>query len=119
MKTDPPTDAPSGLRDAACSPSDYDAGLLSDFGGGDVGWWQDYIRAEIGRANEYWRDIHLQQIHAEYNLQNENERMKAGLLSIRDRVRNSQTQTTTLMKIGMIAEISLEKSDVEGDDDNE
>lgn len=39
-----------------CSPSDYDAGLLNDFGGGDVGWWQDYLRAEIGRANDYWRE---------------------------------------------------------------
>ena len=38
----------------------------------------------------------------------ENERMKAGLISIRARVRNSQTQTSSLMKIGMIAEISLE-----------
>ena len=34
---------------------DYDAGLLNDFGGGDVGWWQDYLRAEIGRANDHWR----------------------------------------------------------------
>jgi len=40
-----------------CSPSDYDAGPLNDFGGGDVGWWQDYLRAEIGRANDYWRNI--------------------------------------------------------------
>jgi hypothetical protein len=41
-----------------CSPSDYDAGLLNDFGGGDVGWWQDYLRAEIERANDYWREIY-------------------------------------------------------------
>lgn len=34
---------------------DYDAGLLNDFGGGDTGWWQDYLRAEIARANEHWR----------------------------------------------------------------
>lgn len=34
---------------------DYDAGLLNDFGGGNVGWWQDYLRAEIGRANDHWR----------------------------------------------------------------
>ena len=52
--TDTPlkADCPS----ATCSPSDYDAGLLNDFGGGDVGWWQDYLRAEIGRANDYWRE---------------------------------------------------------------
>jgi len=43
------------LAEAARTLPDYDAGLLNDFGGGDAGWWQDYIRAEIGRANEYWR----------------------------------------------------------------
>jgi hypothetical protein len=35
--------------------SDYDAGLLSDWGGGNVEWWQDYVRAEIARANDFWR----------------------------------------------------------------
>jgi len=35
---------------------DYDAGLLNDFGGGNTDWWLDYIRAEIGRANDHWRD---------------------------------------------------------------
>lgn len=34
---------------------DYDSGLLSDYGGGDVSWWQDYIRSEVGRANVHWR----------------------------------------------------------------
>ncbi len=34
----------------------YDAGLLSDYGGGNVEWWQDYIRAEIDRCNDYWED---------------------------------------------------------------
>ncbi len=32
----------------------YDAGLLSDYGGGDVSWWQDYIRAELARAHEFY-----------------------------------------------------------------
>lgn len=47
----------AALRDEAgeAQYADYDAGLLNDFGGGDVGWWQDYLRAEIGRANEFWR----------------------------------------------------------------
>ena len=36
----------------------YDAGLLNDYGGGDVNWWHDYIRAEINRAN----DFHIEQI---------------------------------------------------------
>ena len=35
--------------------SDYDAGYLNDYGGGNVAWWQDYVRAEIGRANDFWR----------------------------------------------------------------
>jgi hypothetical protein len=34
---------------------DYDAGILNDYGGGNVSWWQDYIRAEVGRANDFWR----------------------------------------------------------------
>ena len=34
---------------------DYDSGLLNDYGGGNVDWWWDYIRAEINRCNEYWR----------------------------------------------------------------
>ncbi|MEN5317731.1 hypothetical protein ABE509_09280 [[Pseudomonas] hibiscicola] len=32
----------------------YDAGLLGDGGGGDVNWWQDYIRAELDRAHEFY-----------------------------------------------------------------
>ena len=35
---------------------DYDPGLLNDYGGGNVDWWFDYIRAEINRCNEYWRE---------------------------------------------------------------
>lgn len=41
--------------------TDYDAGPLNDFGGGDVNWWFDYLRAEIGRSNDYWRDAYLTQ----------------------------------------------------------
>jgi hypothetical protein len=32
----------------------YDAGLLGDGGGGNVEWWQDYIRAELNRAHEFY-----------------------------------------------------------------
>lgn len=32
----------------------YDAGLLSDFGGGNVDWWWDYLRAELGRAHDFY-----------------------------------------------------------------
>lgn len=33
----------------------YDAGLLNDWGGGDVEWWQDYIRAELQRAHDHYQ----------------------------------------------------------------
>lgn len=33
----------------------YDAGLLGDYGGGNVEWWQDYIRSELGRAHEFYQ----------------------------------------------------------------
>lgn len=33
----------------------YDAGLLNDFGGGNVEWWQDYIRAELGNAHDFYQ----------------------------------------------------------------
>ena len=36
----------------------YDAGLINDFGGGNVGWWQDYIRAELERAHDHYADQH-------------------------------------------------------------
>jgi hypothetical protein len=39
----------------------YDAGLLSDFGGGNVDWWQDYIRAELGRSHDFYAEIIAQQ----------------------------------------------------------
>jgi len=34
----------------------YDAGLLGDGGGGDVDWWQNYIRDELERAHEFYSD---------------------------------------------------------------
>ena len=34
----------------------YDSGLLNDFGGGNVSWWQDYIRAELERAHGHYQD---------------------------------------------------------------
>jgi hypothetical protein len=35
--------------------ADYDCGMLNDHGGGNVSWWWDYLRSEIGRCNDYWR----------------------------------------------------------------
>lgn len=54
--------APAKVKALASTPAapgidlaEYDAGLLSDFGGGDIGWWQDYIRAELARAHEFYQ----------------------------------------------------------------
>ncbi|QQB37956.1 hypothetical protein I6I07_15840 [Achromobacter deleyi] len=51
------------LREAAddLSPRDtpeldeYDAGILGSAGGGDVDWWQDYLRAELERAHAFYQ----------------------------------------------------------------
>jgi hypothetical protein len=55
-------DAGFPVRDVYPSPQqkpmsleEYDAGLLSDYGGGNVEWWQDYIRSELSRAYDYYQ----------------------------------------------------------------
>lgn len=35
----------------------YDAGLLNDWGGGNVEWWQDYIRAELDAAHQFYASL--------------------------------------------------------------
>ena len=42
----------------------YDAGLLSSYGGGDVAWWHDYIRAELARAHDFYQAQLEQTSHA-------------------------------------------------------
>ena len=54
----------------------YDSGILNDFGGGNVQWWQDYIRAEVNRCNDFHSEIINQ-------LREENERLR----NIEDKVR--------------------------------
>ena len=54
----------------------YDVGLLSGYGGGDVDWWQDYIRAELGRAEDFYTSEH-DRLMAE--LRAENDRLRAAL----------------------------------------
>ena len=36
----------------------YDAGLMGNGGGGDVDWWQDYIRCELDRAHDFYQQQH-------------------------------------------------------------
>ena len=43
------------LRDRVNEIDDYNPGILNDYGEGDVGWWQDYIRSEIAICNDHWR----------------------------------------------------------------
>ena len=55
--------------------SEYDPGLLNDFGGGNVQWWHDYIRAELGRSEEFYqsaiaeKDREIERLKAELNAQ--------------------------------------------------
>lgn len=48
--------APSGPEGWQPALEAYDAGLLNDFGGGDVSWWHDYIRAELARAHDFYAE---------------------------------------------------------------
>lgn len=34
----------------------YDAGLLNDFGGGNVGWWLDSLRQHLAQAHEFYQE---------------------------------------------------------------
>ena len=36
--------------------NEYDAGILNDWGGGNVDWWHDYLRYEIANANVHWAE---------------------------------------------------------------
>lgn len=57
----------------------YDTGILNDYGGGNAEWWQDYIRAEIERANDFHADIHERNEATIAALKAENERLRAEL----------------------------------------
>ena len=35
---------------------EFDAGLLNDFGGGNVEWWWDYIRYLLSNAHEHYQE---------------------------------------------------------------
>jgi hypothetical protein len=61
--TTPPAAPPTTEESSAVKPAapaqelaEYDAGLLSDYGGGNVEWWQDYIRYELGCAYEHYKE---------------------------------------------------------------
>ncbi len=43
--------------------NEYDVGLLNDYGGGDIGWWHEYIRSIGVKAREHYQE--LSNIHAE------------------------------------------------------
>lgn len=36
--------------------SDYDIGLLGGYADCSVDWWQDYVKEEVSRCNDFWRD---------------------------------------------------------------
>ena len=45
--------APVGWWDSL---PEYNAQILGDWGGGNVEWWHDYIRAELGYAHEFYAE---------------------------------------------------------------
>lgn len=42
----------------------YDAGVLADYGSGNVEWWQDYIRAELARAHNFYAEHFTDRLEA-------------------------------------------------------
>jgi hypothetical protein len=53
-------EAITAIKQALAAPvqelDEYDAGLLNDYGGGNVEWWQDYIHYELGCAYEHYKE---------------------------------------------------------------
>ena len=43
----------------------FDAGELNTYGGGNVGWWIDYIRSLLGSAEDHYQHQHEQALTAE------------------------------------------------------
>lgn len=60
----------------------YDAGLLNDYGGGNVGWWHDYIRHEIERCNDFHEQSYTEAQAEIDRLTAENGRLREALNSI-------------------------------------
>ena len=52
-KTPASDPAPVGWRGSL---PEYNAQILGDWGGGNVEWWHDYIRAELGYAHEFYAE---------------------------------------------------------------
>lgn len=44
----------SRIADEINSIDYFDAGILNDYGGGNIAWWQDYIRSLLNQANDYY-----------------------------------------------------------------
>lgn len=60
----------------------YDAGLLNDHGGGNVSWWQDYIRAELERSDGHYQELHKANLSSSQSKVEELEREAAGLKAL-------------------------------------
>lgn len=54
--TPAPVAAGEGMVHCANNLPAFDAGLLGDGGGGDVSWWQDYIRSLLEQADQHYRE---------------------------------------------------------------
>lgn len=54
----------------------YDAGLLNDWGGGNVDWWWDYIRSELDAAHQFYEAMAEDEIKKKVNSMVATERKK-------------------------------------------
>ena len=72
----------------------YDAGILNDFGGGNIQWWHDYIRSLLGLSDEHWLDEVNRFENELEELQAENEMLKNTLEIATDYVKKESTRTT-------------------------
>lgn len=92
---------------------DYDAGLLNDYGGGRIGWWWDYIRAEIGRANDFWREQSDAEIE---RLSSEIDRLNALLSTANNKLLTAQLKEVKLtIEIGRLEQLLNPKPKEEND----
>lgn len=57
----------------------YDAGILNDYGGGNVEWWHDYIRSLLSLADEHYQDEINRGEEESTTLEAENKRLRTAL----------------------------------------
>jgi hypothetical protein len=62
----------------------FNAGILNDYGGGNVGWWHDYIRSLLAMADEQFKDELGRYEDENAELQAENKKLRQGIIDDKD-----------------------------------